>query len=168
MLAFKSVFIFFIMFLVSVYLYANVVKYLVNKHYTSLSDDEVCRLTQKYHRLKECSVPIESYSFALDVKDVLRNLNEKKVQGYLMFEKSSAIMYLIFTLLILLINSFGNDQYFVIYISIGLMASIIIEMLSTQHKVIYDLNCLQIIQYVKDIYGDDINDIMNDSTMVYQ
>ena len=168
MLAFKSVFIFFIMFLVSVYLYANVVKYLVNKNYTSLSDDEVCRLTQQYHKLKECSAPIENYSFALDVKNVLRNLNEKKVQVYLTFQKSSVIMYLIFTLLILLINSFGNDQYFVIYISVLLMASIVIEMFIKRYSAIYDHNCLQIIQYVKDIYGDDINDVMNDSTMVYQ
>ena len=168
MLAFKSVFIFFVMFTVSVYMYAIIVRLLVNRSFSSRSDDELCRLTNDYHKLMDSSAPIENYSFAEDVKRVLKVLNEKNIQNYLMFDKTSAIMYIIFTLLVLLIISFGNDQYFVMYVGAVMLASIIMEIVATKYQSIYSTNCLQLIQYVKDIYGDDVNDVFNDSTMVYQ
>lgn len=168
MLAFKSVFIFFVMFTVSVYMYAIIVRLLVNKSFSSRSDDELCRLTIDYHKLMVGSAPIENYSFAEDVKRVLKVLNEKNIQNYLMFDKSSAIMYIIFTLLILLINSFGKDEFFVVYVGVTMLTSIIMEIVSNKHQSIYSTNCLQLIQYVKDLYGEDVNDVFNDSTMVYQ
>lgn len=168
MLAFKSVFIFFVMFTVSVYMYAIIVRLLVNKSFSSRSDDELCRLTNDYHKLMDGSSPIENYSFAEDVKRVLKDLNEKNIQNYLMFDKSSAIMYIIFTLLILLINSFGKDEFFVVYVGVAMLASIIMEIVATKYQSIYSTNCLQLIQYVKDLYGEDVNDVFNDSTMIYQ
>ena len=168
MLSFKPVFIFFVMFTVSVYMYAIIVRLLVNISFSSRSDDELCRLTNDYHKLMDGSAPIENYSFAEDVKRVLKVLNEKNIQNYLMFDKTSAIMYIIFTLLVLLIISFGNDQYFVMYVGAVMLASIIMEIVATKYQSIYSTNCLQLIQYVKDIYGDDVNDVFNDSTMVYQ
>lgn len=168
MLAFKSVFIFFVMFTVSVYMYAIIVRLLVNMSFSSRSDDELCRLTNDYHKLMDCNAPIENYSFAEDVKRVLKVLNEKNIQNYLMFDKSSAIMYIIFTLLILLINSFNNDQFFVAYVGVVMLASIVMEIISNNYQSIYSTNCLQLIHYVKTLYGDDINDVFNDSTIVYQ
>lgn len=168
MLAFKSVFVFFVMFTVSVYMYAIIVRLLVNKYFSSLSDDELCRLTNDYHKLMDGSAPIENYSFAEDVKRVLKVLNEKNIQNYLMFDKSSAIMYIIFTLLILLINSFGKDEFFVVYVGVTMLASIILEIVSNKYQSIYSTNCLQLIQYIKDLYGEDVNDVFNDSTMIYQ
>lgn len=163
----KSIFMYILMFGSALYLYTNIITYIVNKQFASYSIEEICYMTIKYNKIKDDHYKLENYSFVLDAKKSLGRLDEKGITAHNLFDSTVAMVLLMISLSILLIGSFGQYTYLVVYVGVIFIAGTIMEMLVTTHKSEYNNNYRQIIQYVKDIYGVDINCVLEDELVIY-
>ncbi len=163
----KSIFMYILMFGSALYLYTNIIAYIVNKQFASYSIEEICDMTIRYNKIKDDHYKLENYSFVLDAKRSLCRLDEKGLTAHSLFDSTVVMVLLMISLSILLTGSFGDSSYLVVYIGVVFVAGAIMEMLMITHKNEYNNNYRQIIQYVKDLYGSDVNGVLEDELVMY-
>ena len=156
-----------ILFAVSVYFYITIISYITNKEYSIISDKTVADLEIDYRKIKDDNLKLECYSFILKTKGAIYNLENKTHYAHSIFDKSILVFLVIMAFMVIFTLTFANTTYLIVASGVIYICALILDMFVVTYKSNYDKNYCQIIRYIKELYGSDINDVLEDELVMY-